>query len=234
MESFSPVLAKRLKELREDKGLTLAALSKTLTKQYGIQISKESLTNYEVAEESCHSKAKKNEGMSVKYLRCLADFYGVSSDYLLGLTDIPTIKPDIQSACLTTGLSEEAVHSLIRCGHPKSGAWILQNGKEVYPYHGIDAVNFFLESPAFEDFAASIALVMVNSDDTLFNHSPVDVSQDEIDRVLDFLEFRGYSTLEREKIAEIELQSACNTLKTIFHNIFKKEAENNGQHQKGN
>ena len=111
MENLSPVLAQRLKDLRESRGLTLAALSKALTEEYGIQISKESLTNYEVVD-SFHSKARKNEGMSVKYLRCLADFYCVSTDYLLGITDIPNTDTDMQAVHKFTGLSAGAIAKL--------------------------------------------------------------------------------------------------------------------------
>lgn len=113
MEDLSPVLAKRLKELRESRGLTLAGLSKALTEKYGIQISKESLTNYEVVD-SFHSKARKNEGMSVKYLRCLADFYDVSTDYLLGLIDPDNSTADEKLRMVSeyTGLSNKAIQNL--------------------------------------------------------------------------------------------------------------------------
>ena len=36
----------------------------------------------------------------------IAKGYGVSTDYLLGLTDIKTINSDIQAVCKYTGLSE--------------------------------------------------------------------------------------------------------------------------------
>lgn len=111
MEDLSPILAQRLKSLRESRGLTLAGLSKALTEKYGIQISKESLTNYEVAADF-HSKARKNEGMSVKYLRCLADFYSVSADYLLGITDIPNTDTNMQAVHKFTGLSAGAIAKL--------------------------------------------------------------------------------------------------------------------------
>lgn len=137
MENLSPVLAKRLKELRENKGLTLAALSKTLMEQYGIQISKESLTNYEVTD-SFHTKARKNEGMSVKYLRCLADFYGVSSDYLLGFTDIPNADPNTQTVHKFIGLSGDAI-DFLRLSHRKNPIY-LRN----------DAINFLLENERFQ------------------------------------------------------------------------------------
>lgn len=42
----------------------------------------------------------------------IAQYYGVSTDYLLGLTDIQSPDTDIQAICEYTGLSEEAVSIL--------------------------------------------------------------------------------------------------------------------------
>lgn len=49
---------------------------------------------------------------SLENLYKIADFYGVSTDYLLGRTETPTIDEDIQKAIETTGLSEKAVRHL--------------------------------------------------------------------------------------------------------------------------
>lgn len=105
-------MAVRLKQLREEKGLSHDKLSKALFSHYGVKVSSDSLCNYEVASKD-HSKAYKNQGMRVEYLRCLADFYGVSCDYLLG-ADVPR-SPDttVQEIVKFTGLSEENVSDLI-------------------------------------------------------------------------------------------------------------------------
>ena len=105
------VMAERLKQLREGKGLSHEKLSKALFEQYGVKISSDSLINYEVADAN-HTKALKNQGMRVEYLRCLADFYGVSANYLLGLTGIKSPNCDIQAAVQYTGLSEESIRLL--------------------------------------------------------------------------------------------------------------------------
>lgn len=73
--------------------------------KYGINISVDSLKNYEVSKVP-HAKAYKNEGMRVEYLRCLADFYGVSADYILGQISDPCRVP---SAIDELGLSEKIV-----------------------------------------------------------------------------------------------------------------------------
>lgn len=112
MNDLSMALAQRLKELRKSKGLTYAGLSEALKTEYGIHISKESLSNYEVSTAIPHSKSGKNEGMNVKYLRCLADFYGVSTDYLLGRSEVQSPDVTIQGVVDYTGLSENAVGKL--------------------------------------------------------------------------------------------------------------------------
>lgn len=49
---------------------------------------------------------------SLENLCKIADFYGVTTDYLLGLSDIPSVKEDIQVTCKTTRLSVEAIEWL--------------------------------------------------------------------------------------------------------------------------
>lgn len=88
-KSKSLIMAQRLKNLRTERGLSHESLRKALMEKYEIDISIDSLKNYEVSKAQ-HAKAYKNEGMRVEYLRCLADFYGVSSDYLLGFSDDPS------------------------------------------------------------------------------------------------------------------------------------------------
>ena len=45
----------------------------------------------------------------------LADFFGVSADYLLGLSDVKTQKTDVRAICRQTGLSEKAVQKISAC-----------------------------------------------------------------------------------------------------------------------
>lgn len=107
----SYIMAERLKQLREEKGYSHEKLSNALNERYGIKISSDSLMNYEVSDPH-HTKAGKNQGMRVEYLRCLADFYGVSSDYLLGISDISSPSIDVQALVKYTGLSESNIRRL--------------------------------------------------------------------------------------------------------------------------
>lgn len=79
---------------------------------------------------------------SLENLCKIASYYGVSADYLLGLSDTPSTKEDIKAACKTTGLSEAAISQLFRLG-------TIANGER--------AVNALIGSPEFYNFASYLA-----------------------------------------------------------------------------
>lgn len=111
------IINKRLKELRESKKLSHEKLAKELTKMYGgkgqnehgkekYRLSRQILIDYE-------NKDRVN-GMSIDTLNMLSDFYNVSTDYILGLTNIKTSNTTIKEICEITGLNEESIKSLER------------------------------------------------------------------------------------------------------------------------
>lgn len=90
-EEQSVKMGKRLKALREEtplngKKMSHEKLKEKLKEIYGVEISRDSLMNYEVSDVN-HSKFGTNLKMNVEYLNCLSSFYGVSTDYLLGRSD---------------------------------------------------------------------------------------------------------------------------------------------------
>ena len=94
----SAKMGERLKILRENtfqdgKKLSHVTLRDKLKELYGIEISRDSLMNYEVSD-IAHSKFGTNLKMRVEYLYCLADFYGVSTDYLLGISNYKSIETE--------------------------------------------------------------------------------------------------------------------------------------------
>lgn len=133
----SLIMAKRLRDLRTQRGLSYEALKQILMEIYETDISIDSLKNYEVAVAE-HTKAYKNQGMRIEYLRCLADFYGVSSDYLLGISDIRSPNVDTRKIAEVTGLSEIAIEVLMSL-HSRS-----QNSVSVRNI--IATVNLLLEN----------------------------------------------------------------------------------------
>ena len=112
-QAISFVMGKRLKKLREERGLSHDKLIKQLNEQYGISVSRDSLMAYEISDES-RAKASKlpNMGMRVEFLYCLADFYGVSLDYLLGKTDVKAADCNLQYISDYIGLSESVLQKM--------------------------------------------------------------------------------------------------------------------------
>lgn len=109
-------IAETLNQLRTEKGLSFDKLSEALKAKYNIKISSDSLANYEISYNH-QTKAGKNMGMRVEYLICLADYYGVSTDFILGKSKIRSSNPNLHAAVEYTGLDESAVaflHSLVK------------------------------------------------------------------------------------------------------------------------
>lgn len=113
MKTDFAITAIRLKELRTIKKLSHEKLREQLLAM-GADISVSSLKDYEISETSRanHAKAGKVKGMRIENLFALSEFYGVSADYLLGRTDIPSANPSVQNACVYTGLSEKAINNI--------------------------------------------------------------------------------------------------------------------------
>ncbi len=78
---------KRLKELRQEKGISLSKLSKILKEKYDVSVSTSQLMYYEKGEREPRNK---------QVWENLADYFGVSVGYLLGYDDNLTIGDTIE------------------------------------------------------------------------------------------------------------------------------------------
>lgn len=90
------ILGDRLKSLREEKGISQEDLATALG------ISRLSVGNYERSIRTPEAET----------IIKIAKYFGVSSDYLLGLSDVKTADTDLKAACEYTGLSEKALRTL--------------------------------------------------------------------------------------------------------------------------
>lgn len=80
----------RLKELRQEKGISLTKLSEILEERYGISVSNSQLMYYEKG---------KSEPRNKQLWKKLADYFGVSEAYLLGYSSVKN-EVDLKMAVL--------------------------------------------------------------------------------------------------------------------------------------
>lgn len=121
--------ATRLKLLREEKDLSHKKLADILVEKYHLSFSKQSMINYEK-----HTFAR---GISVEKLLCFADFYNVTTDYLLGISDCRNISAD--EVIAKTGLTEKSIQRLTECAQSKQS-----NDPFLY------GLNYLIENDASE------------------------------------------------------------------------------------
>ncbi len=120
MENISSIdrFAQRLKALRKERGITQQQLAD------GVGISKGGLSYYENA----------GRTPDISILERFADYFGVTTDYLLGRTNAQTQKAKLQAVCNHTGLSDKSVN-------------LLSDLKENSPAQ-LRVINFLLEQAA--------------------------------------------------------------------------------------
>ena len=87
----------RLRALREEKGISQAVLASTLG------VSKSTIGLYETGDTL----------PDIKTADELADYFNISSDYLLGRTGVRSHDTEIQSVCGYTGLDEKTIEQIL-------------------------------------------------------------------------------------------------------------------------
>ena len=140
---------------------------------------------------------------SLENLCNIAEFYGVSTDYLLGLTDTPSIKEDIQAVCKTTGLSEEAISYLRRATneHYEGRRIVLNALLENYDFYHLLGIIY----ECSEAMSPREEISKIPVDDRFQNHSSKEI-------------FEALAVNWTAKVISSTVE------------ILKREKENNGQH----
>lgn len=136
--------SKRLKELREEKGLTHKALAANLYFDFDFTISDKQLMYIEKGIDEFHAKSNAVAGMATKTLYVLAQYYNVSADYLLGFTDVKSPDMNIKEVCNYVGLSEEAVN------------WLVAKKNHKLPGYIISCINLLSKTSGFETLCRAI------------------------------------------------------------------------------
>lgn len=127
-------LGRRYKELRQ-----------TLKDESGNTVSIKALAEkMELAASRISELENNKREMSLTELKAYHKFFNVSFEYLLGETDISSANEDIQTACKVTGLSEKAIHKLMK----------LKN--DVLDYDLCPVISGIIESKSFTALIESI------------------------------------------------------------------------------
>lgn len=161
--------AKRLKELRTSRKLSHEKLAELLSEKY-TKITANSLKKYEVADEN-HSDKEKVKGMRIEFLYNLADFYEVSTDYILGKTNIKNPNVTIKEISEKTGLSESTIESLVKLVEISEGREIYQPFID-YMVENLDISTCRLELQKIRD-------IQNNCKEYLLNPSKIEDMSDE-------------------------------------------------------
>lgn len=134
---------KIIKELREKAGESQEQLAEALQAP-----NRETIARWENG-----SRDLKRE-----HIIAIAKHFNVSTDYLLGLSDNPSVDPDIQNACSITGLSKKSIDKLKLM--KQSSATTYENGvvKKICPQTAI--ADKLLSSTAFWQFTYQLSWLL--------------------------------------------------------------------------
>ena len=223
-EARMALTKERLEDLRKEKKLSFEQLSKQLAAR-GVNISHTNLKNYEI-NDPFHPLHGRTRSMSIEYLIAFADFYDVSVEYLLGLSN--SRKREYHDISEQLGLCDGAITELVQCKENS------MNEEEPQMYFTKDTLvlDNFLASTEFE-------IVMEKIKQSLFAYYMYQVTHDSISaqireekfeqmeeaqRVLDAC---GYCSVEYDLISQVHMENAIGTLNTYLRKLPERLYEAN-------
>ena len=214
----------RLEDLRKEKKLSFEQLSKQLAER-GVSISHTNLKNYEI-NDPLHPLYGRTRSMSIEYLVAFADFYDVSVEYLLGLSN--SRKQEYNNISEQLGLCDGAIEELIRCKE-KSGS---EEDPKMYAQQDTAILNDFLTSMEFE-------IVMEKIKQSLFAYYLYTLSRNDLatrrreQNAAELEEARllmnkcGYFPVENDVISQVHIENAIGVLNSYLRKLPKRLWEKN-------
>ena len=149
----------------------------------------------------------------------IAKFFNVSTDYLLGLTDIKSTDTTIQDICEYTGLNEEACNNLIRI---KTLGFSTIYG-EIKGQKLMEINNMILTDNLYSMLLYDIALFKNNyntNNSTLPNNSKIKHFMKENKKLLSEA---GFTIVHNSTALRLNELEAIDTFKRIFKQIYKTD-----------
>ncbi len=179
---FYAVFPERLREIMQDHGTTQQELAEYVGK------SRQAIGYY----------ADGSSSPDWQTIANLARYFGVSTDWLLGLTDTHSTDADIRAVCKYTGLSECALSAL----------------------HNVDdfsmqSINHLFESRWFDSFVRDITLFLAERDLMDTRQEP---DEKNLEIVRNLLKDTTYTVVSRYELRSVYIQDACESLKRILWN----------------
>ncbi len=198
----------QLRKLRKEKGVSQDELSKILG------VSKSTLGLWETGDTLPDARS----------LHDLAVYYGVSADYLLGLSDVQTANMDVKAICEYTGLTEKAL-SFFHDGIADRD----ENG--VYPagftddmYSPKKLINDIFECDIIDPFFAIVEFCD-GMNDAVEPDSNLRVISDVISDDEGNCRGRGIAHLTFKQFAELKIEHAKSTFSDLLSSLYWKYLE---------
>lgn len=218
-EARMALTKERLEDLRKEKKLSFEQLSKQLAER-GVNISHTNLKNYEI-NDPVHPLYGRTRSMSIEYLVAFANFYDVSVEYLLGLSN--SRKQEYHNISEQLGLCDGAIEELIRCKEDSNR----EEDPKIYAQQDTAILNDFLTSMEFE-------IVMEKIKQSLFSYYLYALSSDAFgtkrrERNVEKLEEArllmnkyGYFPVENDVISQVHMENAIGVLNAYLRKMPKR------------
>ena len=218
-EARMALTKERLEDLRKEKKLSFEQLSKQLAER-GVNISHTNLKNYEI-NDPIHPLYGRTRSMSIEYLVAFADFYDVSVEYLLGLSN--SRKQEYHQISEQLGLCDGAIEELIRCKE-NSGS---EEDPKMYAQQDTAILNDFLTSMEFEIVMEKIKqslfayyLYALSSTGLAAERREQDATEFEDARLL--MNKYGYFPVENDVISQVHMENAIGVLNDYLRKLPKR------------
>ena len=218
-EARMALTKERLEDLRKEKKLSFEQLSKQLAER-GVNISHTNLKNYEI-NDPVHPLYGRTRSMGIEYLVAFADFYDVSVEYLLGLSN--SRKQEYHNISEQLGLCDKAIEELIR-SKENSGS---EEDPKMFAQQDTAILNDFLTSTEFEIVMEKIKqslfayyLYVLSCNDLAAERREQNAIELEEARLL--MNKYGYFPVENDVISQVHIENAIGVLNSYLRKLPKR------------
>lgn len=218
-EARMALTKERLEDLRKEKKLSFEQLSKQLAER-GVNISHTNLKNYEI-NDPVHPLYGRTRSMSIEYLVAFADFYDVSVEYLLGLSN--SRKQEYHNISEQLGLCDGAIEELIRCKENSDS----EEDPKMYAQQDTVILNDFLTSMEFEIIMEKIkqslfSYYLYELDRNVFAFERREQAAEKLEEARLLMNKYGYFPVENDVISQVHMENAIGILNAYLRKMPKR------------